>query len=197
VGAKPLNSEDVIAAAEQCAEFLRTPADQDWSVRVPDLEWTVWETVAHIGDALLWYSLVHAAGGPDVDTLMDRPFRRNATPAELVFTVNTAARALAGQLACSPPETRGYHGWGTPDPEGYAAMACDELLIHTDDVARTFGATFEPDPNLCARVLDRLFVDVPDAPPWDALRWANGRIALPDHPRRNQWRWYATPPGER
>lgn len=176
MGAKPLNSEDVITAAEQCAELLRTPADQDWSVRVPDLEWTVWETVAHIGDALLWYSLVHAAGG---------------------FTVNTAARALAGQLACSPPETRGYHGWGTPDPEGYAAMACDELLIHTDDVARTFGATFEPDPNLCARVLDRLFVDVPDAPPWDALRWANGRIALPDHPRRNQWRWYATPPGER
>jgi hypothetical protein len=47
---------------------------------------------------------------------------------------------------------------------------------------------------LCVRVLERLFPDTPeDAPPWDTLRWANGRIALPDHPRLENWRWFCSP----
>jgi transposase len=32
-----------------------------------------------------------------------------------------------------------------------------------------------------------------DVAPWDGLRWANGRIALPGWPRRTEWRWTCAP----
>jgi hypothetical protein len=73
-------------------------------------------------------------------------------------------------------------------------MACDELLIHTDDAGRGLGLVFTPDAALCARVLARLVPEAPgDVAPWDGLRWANGRIALPGWPRRTEWRWTCAP----
>jgi hypothetical protein len=73
-------------------------------------------------------------------------------------------------------------------------MACDELLIHTNDAGRGLGLVFEPDPAQCARVRARLFPNAPlDVEPWDSLRWANGRIALPGRPRQQKWRWYCSP----
>jgi hypothetical protein len=83
---------------------------------------------------------------------------------------------------------------GVADPSGFTAMACDEMLIHTDDAARGLDRTFSPPAELTEPVLRRLFpwVDVgPD--PWAQLRWANGRIPFDGRPRLERWRWHCAP----
>ncbi len=86
--------------------------------------------------------------------------------------------------------------YGTADADGFAAMGVVEALVHTHDILEGLGIRdFEPDPELCDHVLDRLFPHVPraGAAPWPTLLWATGRAALPDRPRQTVWRWYAEP----
>ncbi|CAM5341458.1 Mycothiol-dependent maleylpyruvate isomerase metal-binding domain-containing protein OS=Streptomyces fumanus OX=67302 GN=GCM10018772_26590 PE=4 SV=1 [Streptomyces fumanus] len=46
---------------------------------------------------------------------------------------------------------------------------------------------------MLARVLHRLFPDVPaDCPPWPALLWATGHT-IPRAARRTAWRWHGEP----
>jgi hypothetical protein len=83
---------------------------------------------------------------------------------------------------------------GAADAAGFAAMACDELLIHTDDAARGLGLRFAPDPALAGRVLARLFPwHQPGDDPWRALLWANGRIDWPGRPSQAGWIWHCAP----
>jgi hypothetical protein len=188
-----MDATDVLAAVEQCERYLAATVDADWSVRIPGMDWSV----AHAAEAPLWYAFDLSAGDTEVTT-MELRIKPDSSPAELIKTLVTAAHVVAPVIAASPPERRGFHAWGQADPSGYAVMACDELLIHTDDAARGLGVDFEPDPSLCARVLVRLFPDAPaDVPPWDGLRWANGRIALPGFSREQKWRWYCAPLDER
>jgi hypothetical protein len=73
-------------------------------------------------------------------------------------------------------------------------MACDEFLVHTDDVARGLGVPFAPPRALARATLERLFPWAPaDAEPWAALLWANGRIDLPGQQRQVDWRWHCAP----
>lgn len=52
-------------------------------------------------------------------------------------------------------------------------------------------------PQVCARVLARLFPNTPaelaDLDPWTVLLWATGRLDLPGHPRPEKWRWRGAP----
>ena len=73
-----------------------------------------------------------------------------------------------------PPEARGYHGQPT-DAAGFAAMHCDEVLVHGYDIALGLGVAFEPPPDLARRVRDRLFPWTPAGDPWTTLLWCNGR----------------------
>jgi uncharacterized protein (TIGR03083 family) len=188
-----VDATDVLAAAEQCAQFLASTVTADWTAPIPDMDWSVAQTVAHAAEAPLGYSFDLTAGSAELTTLEVR-VKPESAPADLVATLVTAARVLAPVIAASPPDARGFHSWGQADPSGYAAMACDELLIHTDDAGRGLGLVFTPDAALCARVLARLFPEAPgDVAPWDGLRWANGRIALPGWPRRTEWRWTCAP----
>ena len=83
---------------------------------------------------------------------------------------------------------------GMADASGFAAMACDEMLIHSHDAARGLGFAFSPAPDLAEAVLRRLFPWVTDDDdPWAALQWANGRIALGDRPRLRDWVWHCAP----
>ena len=112
---------------------------------------------------------------------------------------SAAAHALAAGVEAAPPGLRGYHPFGSPDPEGFAAMGCDELLVHGDDAARGLGVPFTPDRRLAAAVLARLFPWHPVGPdddPWDLLLWANGRTEFPGRPRQSRWRWHCAPLSE-
>ncbi|MGA7987722.1 MAG: hypothetical protein WCB51_04910, partial [Candidatus Dormiibacterota bacterium] len=90
---------------------------------------------------------------------------------------------------------RSWHPSGMTDPGGYAAMSCDELLVHTWDIGRGLGAPFALPESLCARLVARLF------PMWtppiagdarDAFLWCNGRVALPGRPRQSgDWVWWS------
>lgn len=188
-----MDAADVLAAADHCERFLLMVVEDDWSGRIPDMDWTVAQAIGHAAEAPLWYAIDLSAGGAEVNTV-ELSVKPDSPQADLIATLALGVRVLTGVLAASSPSSRGLHGWGMADPSGYAAMACDELLIHTDDAARGLGRVFEPESALCAQVLARLFPDAPtDVSPWDGLRWANGRIALPGLPRRQTWRWYCAP----
>src|SRR3569833_2023508 len=108
--------------------------------------------------------------------------------------------AYAGQLAAEQPPTDQYVPWGHrrsrpgapaltvyTDPEHGTAG-----LLHLLDAAQTLNFARSPDPDVVARVLRRLFPDVPAGnDPWPTLLWATGRAELPGHPRRTEWRWHA------
>jgi uncharacterized protein (TIGR03083 family) len=160
-----------------------------WSYRVS----SVAAVVAHAGQNLLRYATDLAGGPADLGTVELR-IAADASPAALVATVRASAEVLAAVLEATPEDTRGFHPDGSPDPSGFAAMACDELLVHTDDAARGLGMAFVPDPHLAARVLRRLFPWAPRRElAWPTLRWANGRTALGDRPFLESWRWHCAP----
>jgi hypothetical protein len=84
------------------------------------------------------------------------------------------------------------------DGEGFIAIGCNEMLVHADDLARGFGLPWQPPSGLCQRILARLFPWAPAGEgAWSTLRWANGRTALPSHPRLEpDWAWQSAPLSE-
>jgi Mycothiol maleylpyruvate isomerase N-terminal domain len=184
---------DVRQAAGECTSFLAASVDADWAVGVPDLEMTVAEVVAHAAEVCLWYAVDLAAAEKDVAPVEQR-VKPDAAPDGLVATLATHAAVVAAVVDASPPTARGFHPLGAADPSGFAAMACDEVLVHTDDAGRGLDRTFSPPVALAEAVLRRLFPWVAvDGDPWLLLRWANGRTALPDRPRLTRWRWHCAP----
>jgi hypothetical protein len=86
----------VVAAAGECQALLGTAVDRDWRRQVPDMDWTVAETVAHIAEGLLWYA-TDLAAGPRELSVMDLRVRAETAPADLV-----------ARSARSPPCWRGW-----------------------------------------------------------------------------------------
>jgi uncharacterized protein (TIGR03083 family) len=194
-----MNGSDVLAAAAASRDLLEPAVAADWSAPVPGLDFTVASVVAHAANGVLWYAL-DIWGGPGDDAAFDLKVEQDAANPALLVSLSAAAHACAASVDAAPPTTRGFHYMGAADPSGFAAMACDELLVHTDDAARGLGVPFAPDPALAGRVLARLFpwhardagVGAADDP-WRLLLWANGRIDLPGRPSQANWRWHCAP----
>lgn len=141
----------------------------------------------------LWYA-VDIWGGPRDNAAFDLSVRADATNAALLVGLRSAARVCAASVDAAPLGLRGFHPAGAADASGFAAMACDELLVHTDDAARGLGLRFSPDPVLAARVLARLFPwHQPDPDPWRTLLWANGGIDIFERPHQAGWVWHCAP----
>ena len=174
--------QDVRETASACRRALEPVADADWDSPAGDLEWSCRTTLGHLLSALLYYAI-----NLTLRSAEPRPSGQ-ADPslpvAELLDAVEGRAALLAAVCAAAPPEARGAHAWGMADASGFAALACDELLLHTSDIAAGLGVRFDPPRELCARVLGRLFPWAPrDPDSWEALRWANGRASLGERPR--------------
>jgi hypothetical protein len=184
---------DMLAAAAAAERLLRPALDRDWTVPVPGLDFTAATVTAHIATGLAWYSF-DLWGGTVDNSALELKVDSGATADRLLSTLLTAARSLAAGVTAAPPEIRGFHPAGAADASGFAAMGCDEMLIHADDAARGLGLPFAPDPGLAAVVLARLFPwHQAGDDPWQALRWANGRIELPGRPSQQGWRWHCAP----
>jgi len=170
---------------------------RDWSVPAGELEWSARETLEHVANTQQFYA-VHLAAGARDRLAVPRCFEADTSIADLLSILESRAAVLAEVVKAAPREARGYHRTGNPDPPGYAAMGANEMLIHSDDMARGFGVSFVPPAPLCRRIVDRLFPWAPaDVDPWSALRWANDRIALPGHERLGpDWDWHTAPLSE-
>jgi uncharacterized protein (TIGR03083 family) len=188
-----VTGDDVLAAADACHDFLQQAVGADWGVPVPGLDFTVTSVVAHAVNSPLWYALDLWSGTSD-DAAFDLNVRVDAPNTALLASLRAAARVCAASVDAAPPETRGFHPEGAADPSGFAAMACDELLVHTNDAARGLGLRFSPDPDLAGRVLSRLFPwHDPGDDPWRMLLWANDRVDLPGLPSQTGWIWHCAP----
>jgi uncharacterized protein (TIGR03083 family) len=191
-----VTGDDVLSAAEQCRALLEPLVGEDWGAPVPGLDFTVASVLAHAANAALWYAADMWSGREDnaafdVKVLVDVPNEK------IVTSIEVGARVLACGLDVAPDDLRGFHPFGSPDPSGFAAMACDELLVHTADAAAGLGGTFRGDELLAAAVLARLYPwHAVDGDPWETLLWANGRAELPGRPFQTHWRWHCEPLSE-
>lgn len=176
--------------------FLRGVEDRDWSAAVPDLEFDVRKLAAHMSQTNFWYSVDFAARGADIVAFVPE-IKAESEPADLIASIDVGVELLATVVAAASAEARGFHPFGMADASGFAAMACDEMLLHTNDIARAFEIDFAPPAEQAQAVLDRLFPWIDrsggDEDAWTLLRYANGRIALPDRPRLERWRWHCAP----
>ncbi|MFG2044504.1 maleylpyruvate isomerase N-terminal domain-containing protein [Dactylosporangium sp. NPDC048998] len=171
-----------------------------WAARAGGLDWTCLDTAAHIAHDLTAYAM-QLAGREDTEYLpLDLSVRPDTHPRTMLRIVAACAQLLRLELDAAGAQARAWH-WGPTDPAGFAALAVDEILVHTWDIAQGLGLAWTPPADLSAAVLSRLFHHVPlDAgpDPGRTLLWATGRVELPGHPRRESWTVRAAleaPPG--
>jgi uncharacterized protein (TIGR03083 family) len=188
-----MEGRHVLEAAESCQALLGRAAGQDWTRPIPEMDWTVAEAVGHMAGGTLWYASDLAAGERKLET-MELRVRPGTANTDLIRTIGVVATVLARVIDASPAGARGWHPMGQADASGFAAMACDELLVHTDDAARGLGVPFTPPDGLVRATLTRLFPWAPpDTDPWPALLWCNGRVELPGLSRQGRWAWHCAP----
>lgn len=196
-----VTADDLDTALECVVATLQPCTDRDWSVPAGTLEWDCWHTGEHIADVLTSYTMQLVARPDGRYVRLAVSGEDGASAAEVLEFVVATARVLATVVRATPPDVRAWHPLGTADAEGFAAMGCVETLLHGEDIAQGLGLALDVPRDVCAGALARLFPS--EAPelvavdPWEALRWATGRIELPGRPRRDRWRWYAAPAGER
>jgi hypothetical protein len=189
-----VTADDVLVAVATVADALAAPAmsEDRWDDRAGTIEWSCRRTLTHVVDCVNWYAANLArcsTGGVEVAE-MDPTVR----PAVLLDCLRSAGALLAAAVTAAVPGQRGFHPFGIADRSGFAAMGCDEVLVHGGDLAAGLGFDFDPPAEVCARILRRIFPWAPaDAEPWAALQWANGRAPLGDLPPERKWLWHCAP----
>jgi hypothetical protein len=200
-------ADDLDLVVSAACDALEAATDRDWSVPAAGLTWSCWGTLEHTADDLFAYAGQVSPRRPALQTYVPFAYHRlsdtepvatvHAEPergnAGLVQVLDATGGMLAAVVRTASPETRGWHPYGVSDPGGFAAMGTVETLLHLYDVAQPLGLTWEPDPDVVRRALDRLFPDAPtDTAPWATLLWATGRGELAGRERITEWRWDGT-----
>jgi hypothetical protein len=185
----PVGPDDLVSAAAFMERTL--DARLDWTVPAGTLEWSCIETLHHIASCMLTYA-THLASRAERGL---PPVRLEPTdlltPPRLLRLTTASVHVLAETARAGPPTARAYHPAGMADPEGFCAMGCDEVLVHTHDIALGLGLVGDPSGDLAGRILHRLFpLAQPGPDPWHALLHANGRGM-----NHKDWTWQAAPHG--
>ncbi|MFM9608451.1 DinB family protein [Streptomyces niveiscabiei] len=188
-----MDHKDVDAAVAEMLGVLGPRTTEDWTVAAGPLEWTCWETAAHIGHDLLAYAAQLAAQPSGAYLPIDLNVRPTASPAEVLQAVTACGGLLSSVLATADPAVRAWH-WGPCDPEGFAAMGVAEILLHTHDITQGLSVDWPPPAPLTAAVLTRLFPTAPPGDPTRVLLWCTGRAELAGLPRQTSWTWQAARP---
>ena len=191
-----VSPDHVRRAAAICHDTLAPALEADWSIPAGPLTWTCRETLDHITDAIAYYCGQLAMQAPK-----RRPSIRNGDPAasvsDLLDSVVTSAGILAAVAGASQERDRAYHRMGMADAEGFLAMACEEILVHTWDIAQGFGFTVSVPDDLAQAVIHRIFPWAPTGcTPWEAQLWCSDRIELPGTGKIGQWGWHGAPIAE-
>lgn len=190
-----VGSADLESAHNAVSEFLERLIPRDWQFPVPDLEWSCERTLQHVVNTQLYFALLLAARASSAIPFPRGPAAATGlTPAELLAELQASTAVLAEVIRCAPSGARAWCGGVFTDAEGFAALGCDELLVHTWDIARGFNQAFTGPDALVGRILQRLFPWAPkQLDRWSVFLWCNGRMALDERPRLEpDWpRWLA------
>jgi hypothetical protein len=190
------DADDVMASVETVTASLesRDAFDDEMRKRAGSLTYSCARTLAHMCDAVLWYAGNLAARSP---SNFETPLLSPRKPLEYMLScLRSSGALLAAAVRDAPADVRGHHSWGRPDPSGFAAMGCDEMLVHGWDIAQGLGLPFTPPSSTAERTLRRLFPWAPtadEADPWQALLWANGRVPLGERQPEKRWIWHNEP----
>lgn len=192
-----ITPDDLIAAGDLCRETLAPAVNADWAVPAADIGQTCRETIDHVVSCQTFYAS-HLASRAPTRLPRLRKHDPDASVEEMLALAPAAAAVLAAAVRGSEPDVRAFHPAGMADPEGFLAMGCDEIIVHTRDIAAGLGIAFAPPADLCARIVARLFPWAPaDTDPWPTLLWANGRAPLGDRERLDpDWYWHCAPLAE-
>lgn len=190
-------AQDLRLAWEVTRVSLRTVEQAGWEVIAAPTSWTCRNTLDHMANGLCGYATSLSNRLTDRRRL-PRNGDADASPSELIDIVGEFVGLLAVVAEAAPPGARGLHPSGMADRDGFVAMGCDEILIHTSDITMAAGTPLSPPPPLAARVRDRLFPWAPrQVDPWQALLWANGRAELAGVGRlQADWWWQSAPLSE-
>ena len=189
-----MTGDELRAVAADVFAQLRAQLDADWSVKPEGLEWTCHQLGDHISSVLLSYAAHAAARAERVLPLVGRRVGAD-DPAAFLDLSEAAAAVLADVVDRMPAGARGYHPAGMADAGGFAAMACDEILVHGGEIVTALGGDFRCPRRQASKVVARLFPWAPrhdDA--WALLLWCNGRRDLEGYPAPGpDWMWHAAP----
>src|SRR6202161_4894632 len=127
-----VTADDLDSVMSCVMSGLLPVSDRDWSVRAGTLEWDCWHTAEHIGDCLLSYAWQLAVQPTPRSVRAVATAEKDASPAEVLEFAVTGGRILASMVRTSPPHVRAFHPTGMADPEGFAALGCNEALAPGD-----------------------------------------------------------------
>jgi hypothetical protein len=187
---RTVGSHDVDQAVAEMVRVLSPHAALDWQVRAGSLDWSCWQTAAHVAHDLLAYAGQVAACPPTAYLPFDLTIAPDASPRAVLQVVTACGRLLSSTVTTASPQARAWH-WGACDPAGFAAMGVAETLLHTYDITQGLKVPWLPPAPLCAGVLCRLLPDAPRGDPVQILLWSTGRAERDGHPRVTSWVWRA------
>lgn len=190
---------------EECAALavatLMPLVAADWSLLARGSEWTCQQALEHISGTVLFFAEdIDPTAPAQLPQQLQRDFATLSVP-ELLAALTHSAAILRRTLDALPPDARIAHVASMADIEGYTALTCEEILVHTWDITEVLGVTFHPPDALSRRIVARIFPWGPQGEQvdaWNALRWCAGRIALPGNPQLdgNWWRSSALLPAD-
>jgi hypothetical protein len=179
--------EEAVAAM---AAVLTPQVEADWRVPAGSLEWSCWETAAHVAHDLLAYAGQVAARATAAYLPFDHVIATDAAPREVLRVVSACGQLLSSAVANASAGPVAWH-WGMSDAAGFAAMGVAEVLVHTYDITQGLGVAWLPPEPLCQLVVARLLPDSPPERATQVLLWATGRTDLEGHPHVGEWVWQA------
>ncbi len=190
----PVTPEDLIASGEAARDTLAQLKESQWSEQPPNMTWSRFVIGMHTSQALAAYSTNLAAGKRERTPSLPVDEER-AKAAAIPEFVYSQAKVLASVARGVPVDTRGYHGAGIPDPEGFLAMGATEILLHCWDAVAGTDVEFAGDKAIADHILQRLFPWQPtDTPRWQTLLFATGRGELPGYESPGEhWMWQNAP----
>ena len=193
---KPVTEDDLRTSVSYAADALATVSDEQWGGTPSNSEWDRQRILRHVTWAVLGYGslLATKADGPIDFMLLEH---RSDPGVYIINRLEIASEVLIQVTRGVEPSTRGWHPTGRPDAEGFLAMACSEVLLHTYDVVRELDNVFEPPDDVVDRVLARLYPWSPKSTcRWQTMLWASSRASLEGHESPGDNWWFFSSPLE-
>ena len=106
---------DLPAAAGVSVAALAGYTDLDWQqVPAADLQWSCWQTVLHIVDALYFYAMQIVYGQPDGYLCTELTLDDSASPPRLLAALSAHAELLHRIARSADPDLRAHHNYCLP-----------------------------------------------------------------------------------